>query len=375
MNILITNYEYPPIGAGGANASWNLAKTLAGKGHTITVLTAGYKNIRGLSIEDGVTVYRCGAVRKKKESSNLFEMFTFVVSALIYLPNIRKWNMDIHLVFFSFPCGPLGFACRILFNLPYVVLLRGGDVPGTEARLKTIHFLLSPVRWVIYRYSHAVVANSPGLKDLAEKGDAVNVSFIPNGIDTCQFSPKTDYSETGVFRFLFVGRFQPQKNLFFTLALLNDFHHENGYPFEFHLVGDGPQRDDLMDFSSTLGIANRIVWHPWCSIEDLVFHYRQADCLLNLSLYEGMPNTVLEAMACGLPVVASDVIGNRSVIRHSETGFLCSLKDRGQLFDCLSKMILDRRERQRLGEKSRRWVKERYSWESAALQLLDLISG
>jgi len=373
MNILITNYEYPPIGAGGSSASWNLAKALSRKGHNISVLTAAYKDLIGLSLKDGISVYRCRAIRKKKESSNLFEMFTFLLSALIHLPRIKKWNIDFHLVFFSFPCGPLGVACRIFFRIPYMVLLRGGDVPGAEKRLRFIHFLLNPMRWTVYRFSKVIVANSPGLKKLAEKEDPVDVLYIPNGIDTLQFKPKTDYSINNAFRFLFVGRFQPQKNLFFTLALLNDFYDAKGHPIEFHLVGDGPQKDDLMEYSSKLSISNHIVWHSWCSRENLVSHYQQADCLLNLSLYEGMPNTVLEAMACGLPVVASDVIGNRSLITNSETGFLCSLEERGQLLDCLTLILNDEVKRQMLGKESRRYVKERYSWEGVASQFLNLI--
>ena len=74
-----------------------------------------------------------------------------------------------------------------------------------------------------------------------------------------------------------------------------------------------------------LGIEDCLVWHGWVEKGRLREIYRSADCLVNPSLYEGMPNVVLEAMACGLPVIASRVPGNDAVVRHGETGWLFDL--------------------------------------------------
>ena len=90
MNILLINYEYPPIGAGAANATWNMANSFTICGHRLTVLTSAFQNYKGIVIENDVTVVRCPAIRRKQECSNIIEMFSFVVSALFYLPLIIK---------------------------------------------------------------------------------------------------------------------------------------------------------------------------------------------------------------------------------------------------------------------------------------------
>lgn len=322
MKLLLVNYEYPPVGGGAATATRHIAKALSGQGHSVTVLTSAYKNKRWIEFEGDVRIIRCPSVRKKDYRSNIFEMFTYLVSAFFFIPFVaRKYDVEGAIVFFSFPCGPLGLWLRFLTGIPYVVSLRGGDVPGTEPALDGFHRLLRPLRHMVLRHSRAVVANSRGLADLSEKADPFKVRVIPNGVDTDFFRPPENKRE-GIFRFLFAGRFQPQKNLFFLLEQIAALSKETEKPFELHMVGDGPQRDNLKKYADELGISDRITWHGWVEKSDLRKIYQEADCFLNPSLYEGLPNTVLEAMSCGLPVIASKVAGNEELVKDGVNGWL-----------------------------------------------------
>lgn len=103
--------------------------------------------------------------------------------------------------------------------------------------------------------------------------------------------------------------------------------------------------------------------------------YRRSDCLVNPSVYEGMPNTVLEAMASGLPVVASDVGGNNELVIPGQTGFLFRLSEPHALRSHLE-TLADRRELCRtLGARGRGVVLAEYSWVSAARRYVSLLSG
>ncbi len=371
MRILLINHEYPPIGAGAANATCHIARCLALQGHTVFVLTSCFENLKGWRTEDGIQVFRCRTSRKKASQSNLFEMLCFVLSASFVLPGLlRGRKIDAMIAFFSFPCGPLGIWGKFVSGTPYIISLRGGDVPGNEPSLKRIHKLLQPMRRLIFRESLAIVANSEGLKVLSEKADPFVVEVIPNGVDADFFIPS---SKAGQTRFLFVGRFQDQKNIFFLLKQMDAVAQKVEQEFELHLVGDGPLEYASKEYAAKLSMHDRIFWHGWCSKEEIREHYQHAYCILNPSVCEGMPNVVLEAMACGLPIIASNVAGNDAVIRHGETGFLFDLT-RPEEFRKTVVQILQNKELARMmGQKGRAWAENAFSWDSVADGYLRLI--
>lgn len=372
MNILLINYEYPPIGAGASNATWYIAQHMKTLGCKTVVLTSRYRHLLGRKREEHVTVYRSPALRKHREQSDIIEMGSFLLSASAMIPYIlRKEKINGIIVFFSLPCGPLGLLCKYLSKVPYILSLRGGDVPGNEISLNRLHQLLRPMRWSVMKNSAGIVANSSGLKALSEKADPFPVHIIPNGVDTEYFKPKPHKNSS--FRFLFVGRFQAQKNLFFLLQQTDQLAGNINVPFEVHLVGDGPQRKDLLSYVNSLRIKDRVRWHGWRGRENIRVHYQKADCLLNPSLWEGLPNVLLEGMACGLPVIASKVIGNEEVVKMGETGFLFDL-NKPEIFQNYLLTILERPElAKQLGANGRKLVEKEFSWNMVAEDYLKLL--
>ncbi|MBM4313984.1 MAG: glycosyltransferase family 4 protein, partial [Deltaproteobacteria bacterium] len=280
------------------------------------------------------------------------------------------------IVFFSFPCGPLGLWGLKRWNVPYVISLRGGDVPGNEAALDPLHRLLAPLRRLIFRRSVALVANSSGLKEMSERADPYPVLVIPNGVDTDFFNPVEIHEEAGdrPFGFLFVGRFQIAKNLFYLFDHVAALRRSGVGAFVMHLVGDGPQRYELKSHARNLKIEDCLVWHGWVDKESLRKIYLRAGCIVNPSLCEGMPNVVLEAMACGLPVIASRVPGNDTVVRHGETGLLFELEKPDALWTALRDMMVDPGRAKEMGKRGRAWAVDDFSWRRAAQAYEDLFS-
>jgi glycosyltransferase involved in cell wall biosynthesis len=368
MRLLLVNYEYPPVGAGAATATQALAFALVRLGHSASVLTGAYKNLPAQSEKNGVYVRRVPSLRRRPDRSGIVEMLSFLVSAEIALPFIiRARKIDGIIAFFSLPDGPVGLTGRILCRIPYVVSLRGGDVPGTEWSLTAFHRLLAPLRRIILRQSRAITAPSEGLKKLSEQIDPFPVRVIPNGVDTNIFTPKpvSEKRFSGPFRFLFVGRIRSQKNLGWLFEQLQKLR-SGGWTID--LVGDGPDRAKMEALSRDLGLASVTKWKGWISRDELPAMYRNYDCLVNPSLYEGMPNAVLEAMGSGLPVIASRVAGNIDLVLNGETGYLCDLQSSSEFVGALQQLIDDPARAAQFGAAGRARVSKEFSWDNIAQQ-------
>lgn len=368
---MLVNYEYPPLGGGAGNATHCIGQALVRQGHDVRVVTSAFGELQAANSEEPtLRVIRLKARRRRVDRSNYAEMLSFVVTAARVLPRLlRAEPADGLIVFFSLPCGPLGWLARRRFGTPYVISLRGGDVPGAEARVGAVHRLLAPLRRAVLRRALAVVANSPGLARLSEQADHVATAFVANGVDIDYFSPpmQSMHHESCV-QFLFAGRFQPQKNLFILLDCFSAALERSSCPLRLNLTGDGFQRAGLEAHAHKLGIADRISWQGWLDKPVLREAYRQADVFLNPSLYEGMPNTVLEAMACGLPVIASRVMGNLDLVADGITGLLFDLDKPGDFTAAMVMLADDAARRARMGVRAIEAVRARYTWDATAAQ-------
>jgi glycosyltransferase involved in cell wall biosynthesis len=374
LRLLLINYEYPPIGAGAATATAAMARSAVAMGHEVTVLTAGFGAQVGWDRDGGLAVLRLAARRARADRSSIREMASYVLRAALALPGVvRRARPEGCIVFFALPCGPLGRLFRLLSGKPYVVSLRGGDVPGTERSLEAMHRRLRPVRRKVLRDAVAVVANSAGLAELSQRADPVPVRVIANGVDLLQFSPPARPPEEPL-RFLFVGRLNEQKNVTVLLKAVAALAAGAPRPFRVSIVGDGPLAGALHDEAAALSLEPLIDWRPWLPREEMPALYRSAHCLVNPSLYEGMPNVVVEAMACALPVILSDVAGNRDVVADGDTGRLTPVSDVPALAAAMRSVIDDPGAARSLGARARAEVERRYSWEATTRAYVELFS-
>ena len=375
MNILLINYEYPPIGGGAGNATMFIARALHGLGHRVTVLTSAYGKHTGVQEDGGVTIHRLDVRRREANRASAFEMVSFARAALRAAPGLAQGSgTQAVLVFFTLPCGPVALELHRQRGLPYIVSLRGGDVPGLVPEITWLHWLLTPLRRRVLRSAQAIVANDPGLAQLSAAADPFPVKIIHNGVD-CEFyhpAPGTK-SSSGPTEILFVGRFHRQKNLPFFLEQLAQLHAAEPGAWRLALVGDGGERPALEQCVRRLNLTSMIRWLGWQKDKaQLLGLYQQADVVVNPSFYEGMPNVVLEAMACSLPVVASNVPGNNTLVRPGETGFLFDLNDATALRMALRQVREQPALARTLGENGRRRALGEFSWRQVAQSYLEL---
>jgi len=366
MRILILNSEYPPIGGGAGNASANIARCMAKMGHEVVVVTSRFGDLPHDEQIDGLTIYRVPALRRRQDRSGALEQLLFILSASFWtLGLIPRLKPDATLAFFGVPSGAVAWLVKKIHKIPYVISLRGGDVPGFRPYdFRVYHKLIAPLLRLIWKNAFAVVANSHGLRELALAFDSrFDIAIIPNGVDLGLYETKA--REWSAPRLLSVGRLVYQKGLdlaMYALAGLKEIR------WEWHIAGDGPQMEALQSLAKDLDVEDRVVFHGWQSREKLIGLYKQSSLFLFPSRHEGMPNAVLEAMASGLPVIASRIAGSEELVMDGETGFLVPSEDVGSLGAAIHKLVNDAALCEKMGAASCRRVEEHYSWETTAGQ-------
>lgn len=365
MKVLIINYEFPPLGGGAGNASYYLAKYLSMLGHEITVLTSAFRDLQKEERLDGFRILRIPVLRRRLDRCSVFEMITFIVSGIFYSNAvINRYKPERIIAFFGIPSGIIAYWIKNRHSLPYIISLRGGDVPGffTE-KLKYYHFITKPIIRSIWKNAEHVIANSNRLYKLAKHTDPkIKIQVIPNGVDTEKYRPGhevcTKKSKTKV---LTVGRLNEQKgikNLLKACYALN----QNGLngKFSLEILGDGPSRKMLEKLTKDMCLQDLVFFTGWVSKNEIADKYNTADIFVLPSLDEGMSNALLEAMATGLPVVASDFAGD-DLLTNEVNAQIVPVNNIQKLSNALKKLILNKDLREEMGRKNV-LIAKNFSW-------------
>ncbi len=254
---------------------------------------------------------------------------------------------------------------QILGALPAVIAKRRFGIPfvttygfwyGKLARSGTTGVLRRLVEGLGLRAADAVIVTTPELRaHIAARVGATKVHLIPNGVDTARFAP-TPRAPRAPGRVLYVGRLSEEKDLG-TLVdaaakLLGRF------DVSLTLVGEGPLRGELEARAHARGVPVGFV--PVVDHRELPRYFADADAFVLPSRTEGHPKVLLEAMSAGVPCVASDVDGNRTVLGEGETGLLFEAGDGGALAARLERLFTDGDLARALGARARARVLERY---------------
>jgi glycosyltransferase involved in cell wall biosynthesis len=366
-NYLFINYEYPPIGGGSATACQQIARAFVARGHRVVVLTSGIGSLNGSTDESGIEVIRLRTLRKQVHQSGVLEMLSYVLAASLKAVGIAKTHqIDFVLAFFSVPGGIVARWLHLRTGIPYVVSLRGGDVPGTEPHLAMFYRALQPLRRNIFKNARSICAPSQGLKELSERTDPYSVEVIPNGVDLEFFRPDPAVRPKTLI-LLSVGRLHVQKNVAYLLKIVAAIRDTLKTPLTATVVGDGPERPNLEQLAADLGITSSVRFAGWLDRAAVRIAYQSSTFLIHASAYEGMSNVILEALASGLPVIASKIPGNTELIEDGTNGLLFEPAiAASELADRLLPLFQDEAKWSRLSAAARSTIETRFSWNHAA---------
>jgi glycosyltransferase involved in cell wall biosynthesis len=231
------------------------------------------------------------------------------------------------------------------------------------------------------RFAHHIIAVAAACRDFLTTHESIppeKISLVPNAIDLRRFSPGEASRDEARARLGLpagsrivagVGRLNPQKNF----ALFLDIAEQLAPRFpdlHFLLAGDGPEEQMLREKASALGIANRVTFSGYVADTRLV--YLAADVLLMPSRYEGLPMTLLEAMAMGLPVVASKLDGIAEVIRDGAEGFLAPSDDAALFVERTAALLADAELSSRISKNARAKIEAHFSVERMTSAVEDI---
>jgi len=217
---------------------------------------------------------------------------------------------------------------------------------------------------IAYKLANGIITTSQTNFDYVEENYHPSSThlLIPNYVETNVFKPMDSDRKRGSI--CFVGRLTKQKNLF---ALLESM---TGLPYTLTIIGSGEQEEELKKFAT----RNKINVDFWGNVPNrqLPTILNQHEAFILPSLWEGMPKTLLEAMACGMPVIGTNIDGTREVIEHGENGLLCNV-DSNSIRHAIITLMEDEKLRQRLAENARKTILETYSLDRLVKKELGLL--
>ena len=363
------NPEYPPIGGGAANATWYLLREFSKiEDIHVDLITSSTSNEFQIeAIEDRINIYRLPVGKHELHYWTQMEILKYSWRSYKYIKNLLKEKKyDLCHAFFGIPCGAIAQRFRKEFS--YIVSLRGSDVPGFNPRFSLQYRFVKPLIRGIWKDAKAVVANSQGLKELALKTrPEQRIDIIPNGVDTEKFHPLKN-GEIKAINILCVARFIKRKNLDLLIIALSIVMKK--YPnIRLILVGEGPLEEDLKSLCKRLGVADNVEFRGRIPHEKIDEIYRNSHVYALPSQSEGMSNTILEAMASGLPIITTDTGGTSELIR--ENGIITSKLNPETIANAIMKVLDDPILIKNMSKQSRSLAKK-FGWKNTAYDYLNL---
>lgn len=363
MRLLFVTHKYPPQKGGVGVSARRIASGLAAWCDKVDVLHCTREGEPGMVThreEGNLTVFTAAESDRAAESGQLLE------STIRALHEARRYEAVVG--FYAVPTGYVAVFTAALLGLPSLLCLRGNDLdralyhPGQLASLQ----------WAL-SHSGKVVAVS---RELVAKARLVSgrsdIAFVGNSVDPREFFPSEgDKTEPG--HLLFTGEMRLKKGSTPLLSCLTELTGD----WRLTLAGGfrGQAEAEFRRFLlSSPKLAERVRTLPYSrDLIQLRELYHQADLVLSPALWDGMPNSVLEAMACGKPVLATDVGGVRDLIEDGRTGYLSKLSELDSLGQKVSSILSDP-ERHEVGRRARELVAANFSPEHEQAAYRDILS-
>ena len=354
--ILILNYEFPPLGGGAANATYYLLKEFSkDKNLDIDLVTSSTDKFRVEEFSSNITVHYLNIGKKGNlHYQSKKDLLKYSYKSYDYSKKLlSKGKYDLIHAFFGIPSGYIAMKLSKKYSLPYIVSLRGSDVPFYNKRFEYLdRYLFRFLSKKIWLNAKSVIANSKGLKDLALKTSPnQQIKVIYNGVDTNFFKPAKNIVSKK-FTLVSTGRLISRKGYDYLIQSVE------GLNLKIVLVGDGPEREYLKKLSKEKKVA--VEFKGVLSKELVLKELQKANTFVLPSLNEGMSNSALEAISCSLPVILTDVGGSSELI--NKNGFIIKPKDKHSLRKSVIK-LMENKTLQKTFSSNSRILAKKMSWE------------
>jgi glycosyltransferase involved in cell wall biosynthesis len=254
-----------------------------------------------------------------------------------------KINPDFIFAHFTMPAGLAARKWFLKYKIPYVVVLHGSDVPGYQpGRFKLIHIPMQIVARMVWKHAEHVVAVGHPLKELANKTWKRDISVIPNGVDLNIFVPlenKEFPDSTSQIKFALTSQLIPRKGIQHLIQAISMLSEEHRKRLKINIYGTGPYKTELEKMIDSSGLNEQIQLCGLIAKENMCQTLQSNDMFIMSSLQEGLPLSLLEAMACGLPPIVTRVGDVESVITNNQDGILIQPASPEEIKSALEKVL------------------------------------
>lgn len=360
MNIcMIMSTPFPPEDGIG-NYVYGLSSKLINLGHKVTIITRGNLFKTRREFIDDICVIK----------PPFFPLYPFHIQFHgLFLNRIfKKMGEEFDIVHIHSPLSPL-----ISTSLPIIATIHTPMLIDTKKRTDETKDIRARIEQLMGRYisfhiemdlieranTITTVAHSVAM-ELREYGlNSKDVEVIGNGVDEKVFTPiKNKVDEKYI---LYSGRLDYRKGLFDLIEsskIICQVHPE----ISFVLTGKGILIEKLKKRVNESGLKKNFNFVGFVSREKLIQLYQQATIYVLPSHYEGLPTVLLEAMACGCPIVATSVSGNLDVLTQGHDGILVPPKSPDKIAEAVLKLLDDEKMRNTLGINARNTIENRFTW-------------
>ncbi len=315
----------------------------------------------------------------KENRFNILLIPLFIISGAVkILFLLIKCHFHIVHNHWLIPFSPITASIKDIFKYKLIITSHGGDVFGfskgfVEQLIRKLSY------YAISRCDYYTVVSSE-MKRVAERdfnlriGDRIKI--ISMGIPYYQFSKVKPNFESSIFTIVFVGRLSEMKGVKYLIMAIGMLKRQ-GIELKCKIIGDGPERKYLEALAEKQDVANLVTFIGF------VAHGDVPDQLNNTSVYvgpsittktgykEGFGLVFIEAMAAGLPVIASRSGGITDIVKHMETGLLVEEKDSEQIAKYILQLSKNNSLREQLIKNGKELAKN-YSWQNIASQYSEL---
>lgn len=352
--LMIISFFYPHLG-GSEQQALRLAEQLIQRGIQVSVLTRKFKGLSVHEVVRGVPVYR--AIRTL--SWGKWFAVTYMFSVFWFLLRRRNTYDIIHCHLLQGFHSIIAIMVKALLRKNVIIKVGATGPLSDFVMIKNVflgEFLLKKITAVDKLIT---VCSSSTAEALQEGFTSRQIVQIPNGVDTNhfkQFSPSLNQKDI-----TFIGRLDHMKGVQVLLEAFKTLK-EDSVTAYLNIIGDGPDRGKLKSHAVESGIADSI---SFCGELAEIKPYLEKSALFVLpSLSEGLSNVLLEAMACGLPIIATRVGGNTDLIQDGVNGMLVEPGNSDQLYQTMKKVLIDKDLAKKLGRAARKTVEEKFSLQS-----------
>jgi len=360
---MITSVPMPPT-EGIGHYIWNLSRFLLEQGHQVRVITRGQCGKLHREELEGIPVWRPPFYPTYPLHVHLHSWF---VQALV-----RRLEPEVDVFHLHTPLPPPIHShrpCLVTVHTPMMGEARA--IPITDLRSLAIRLQMP----ISIRIEHRLFAHADKIVAVAHStvGELCGyglsegqIDVLGNGVDTEAFRPdgSGQWSQPQDMTVLAAGRLDVRKGLTDLIEAMADV--VGQFPMaNLYIAGEGPLKEYLRTRARELTLSDAVhfLGHVRERAE-MVRLYRRATVFVHAAHYEGLPTVLLEAMACGRPVVSTAVCGALDVVTEGVNGLLVPPRAPKRLAEAICHLLKDAELRTRLGTAARQTVEKRFSWQA-----------